>query len=78
MIEPHTPNSEEMLATFSVFASLESEYASSRTKEGLAKLKSQGKILGRQGNFESWKPKLIEMQQLGYSKYRISKETGIA
>ena len=34
------------------FAILEREYASSRTKEGLAKLKAQGKVLGRHSNFE--------------------------
>ncbi len=48
-----------MLATFSALANLEREYASSRTKEGLEKLKAQGKVLGRQSNFEYWKPKLI-------------------
>ena len=77
-IKPHSPDSEMMLATFSVFANLEREYASSRTKEGLEKLKSQGKVLGRRSNFEYWKPKLIEMQQWGYSIFRMSKETGIA
>jgi hypothetical protein len=45
---------------------------------GLEKLKAQGKVLGRRSSFEYWKPKLIEMQQLGYSNYKMSKETGMA
>ena len=76
-IKPHTPDSEKMLATFSTFANLEREYASSRTKKGLEKLKAQGKVLGRQSKFEQWKSKLIEMQQLGYSAYGMSQETGL-
>lgn len=74
-IKPHTPDSEKMLATFAAFANLESEYASERTKKGLEKLKAQGKVLGRRSSFEYWKPKLVEMQKLGYSAYRISQET---
>lgn len=70
-----TLSKEEMMATFSAFAQIEREYASSRTKKGLAKLKAQGKVLGRRSNFEQWKSKLIEMQQLGYSAYGISQET---
>jgi DNA invertase Pin-like site-specific DNA recombinase len=77
-IKPHSSDSEMMLATFSALANLEREYASERTKKGLAKLKDQGKMLGRRSNFEKWKPKLIEMQQLGYSIFRMSKETGVA
>ena len=77
-IKPHSSDSEMMLATFSALANLEREYASERTKKGLAKLKDRGKMLGRQSNFERWKSKLIEMQQLGYSNYRMSKETGMA
>ena len=77
-IKPHTPDSEKMMATFSAFAQIERDYASSRTKKGLGKLKAQGKVLGRRSNFEKWKPKLIEMQQLGYSIFRMSKETGVA
>lgn len=76
-IKPHTPDSEKMLATFSAFANLEREYASSRTKKALERLKSQGKVLGRRSKFEQWKSKLIEMQQLGYSAYGISQETGL-
>ncbi len=76
-IKPHTPDSEQLLATFSALAHLEREYASSRTKKALGKLKSQGKVLGRRSKFEQWKPKLIEMQQLGYSAYGISQETGL-
>ncbi|MDJ0899845.1 MAG: recombinase family protein [Xenococcus sp. MO_188.B8] len=75
LFQPHTLDSEKMLATFAAFAKLEQEYASSRTKKGLEELKSQGKVLGRRSNFEQWKPKLIEMQKLGYSAYRISQET---
>ena len=64
-----------MLEVFTMFANLEREYASSRTKKTLKKLKSQGKTLGRQSKFEQWRSKLVEMEQLGYSDYRISKET---
>jgi len=76
-IKPHTPDSEQMMATFSAFAKIEREYASERTKKGLAKLKAQGKTLGRQGKFEQWKSKLIEMQQIGYSAYEMSQSTGL-
>ena len=38
-IKPHTPDGEKMMATFSAFDNLEREYASSRTKKVLAKLK---------------------------------------
>ncbi len=77
-IKPHTSDSEIMLATFSAFTNLEREYTSSRTKKALGKLKAQGKVLGRRSNFEHWKPKLIEMQQLGYSNFKMSKETGVS
>lgn len=77
-IKPHSSDSEMMLATFSALANLEREYASERTKKGLAKLKAQGKVLGRQSNFEYWKPRLIEMRQLGYSNYKISQDTGVS
>ena len=76
-IKPHTPDGEKMMATFSAFDNLEREYASSRTKKVLAKLKAQGKTLGRRSNFEQWKPRLIEMQQLGYSAYEMSQKTGL-
>ncbi len=59
------------------WAHLEREYASSRTKKALGNLKAQGKVLGRRSKFEQWKPKLIEMQQLGYSAYGIIQETGL-
>ena len=74
-IKPHTPDSEVMLEIFTMFANLEREYASSRTKKALKNLKAKGKTLGRQSKFEQWKLKLIEMKQSGYSAYRISKET---
>lgn len=74
-IKPHTPDSEVMLEIFTMFANLEREYASSRTKKALKNLKSQGKTLGRQSKFEQWRSKLIELEQLGYSAYRISQET---
>ncbi|MDJ0596487.1 MAG: recombinase family protein [Pleurocapsa sp. MO_226.B13] len=76
-IKPHTPDGEKMMATFSAFDQIEREYASERTKKVLAKLKAQGKTLGRRSNFEQWKPKLIEMQQLGYSAYEMSQSTGL-
>ena len=33
--------------------------------------------MGRRRKFEQWKSKLIEMQQLGYSAYGMSQETGL-
>ncbi len=51
---------------------------SSRTKAGLARVKAQGKTLGRPDGFTTHAPRLAQMKAEGYSQGRISRETGLA
>ncbi|MEP0873736.1 recombinase family protein [Trichocoleus desertorum AS-A10] len=51
---------------------------SERTKAGLQRVRSQGKVLGRPDGFERWKGQLAELQAAGYSQGRIARETGLS
>jgi DNA invertase Pin-like site-specific DNA recombinase len=51
---------------------------SERTKAGLQRVRTQGKILGRPNGFEKWKDKLATMQEAGYSQERMSRETRLS
>lgn len=53
-------------------------YASQRTKDGLERAKSQGQVLGRPSKFDQWKPKLIEMIEMGCSQGEMSRNTGLS
>lgn len=57
---------------------LEATKISTRTKAGLARVKAQGKVLGRPDFFEVHAPELAPMKAEGYSQGRMSWETGLA
>ncbi|QUY40425.1 recombinase family protein [Acaryochloris marina] len=67
-----------LIAVLSYLAQQEAVKISERTKAGLARVKTQGKKLGRPSKFEQYKPKLIKMRKKGYSKGKISRESGLA
>ncbi len=67
-----------VLRVVSALADLQGKLISERTKAGLERLKAQGQKLGRPGQFDAWKLKLIEMKNAGYSQGRIHRETGLA
>ena len=66
-----------MLTILSGFAQLERSYISERTKLGLARVRANGKILGRQKGqqvksiFDEHKDKIIELKSLGVTNKRI-------
>ena len=62
----------------SYFAQLEATKISTRTKAGLARVKAQGKTLGRPDGFTTYASRLAEMKAEGYSQGRMSRETGLA
>ncbi|MEP0873497.1 recombinase family protein [Trichocoleus desertorum AS-A10] len=51
---------------------------SERTKAGLQRVRSQGKILGRPNGLEQWKNQLAELQAAGYSQGKIARETSLS
>jgi DNA invertase Pin-like site-specific DNA recombinase len=67
-----------VLGVLSYFAQQEAIKISERTKAGLQRVRSQGKILGRPDGFENWKSILIDMHSAGYSQGRMSQETGLS
>jgi DNA invertase Pin-like site-specific DNA recombinase len=67
-----------VVGVLAYLAQQEAVRISERTKAGLQRARSQGKILGRPDGFEHWKDKLIEMRVAGYSQGRIARETHLA
>lgn len=67
-----------LLGVISYFAQLEATKISSRTKAGLARVKKEGKTLGRPDGFSRYGPTLQRMRAEGYSQGRMSRETGLA
>ena len=67
-----------LLGVLSYFAQLEATKISTRTKAGLARVKAQGKTLGRPDGFATHAPQLAKMKAEGYSQGRMSRETGLA
>jgi DNA invertase Pin-like site-specific DNA recombinase len=71
------PMNEMMLTMLSGFAQLERSYISERTKLGLARVKANGKQLGRKKGqqvksiFDEYKEKIIELKELGVTNKRI-------
>lgn len=61
MVIDNTPMGKMMIAILGAFAEMERDLISQRTKEGLARVKAQGKILGRRKGF-SWS-KLAEYKE---------------
>ena len=66
------------VGVLSYFAQQEAVRISERTKAGLQRVQSQGKVLGRPDGFEEWKDKLATMQTTGYSQGQMQRETGLA
>ena len=67
-----------LLGVLSYFAQLEATKISTRTKAGLARVKAQGKTLGRPEGFATYAPQLAQTKAEGYSQGRMSRETGLA
>ena len=67
-----------VIGVLSYLAQQEAVKISERTKAGLQRVRAQGKVLGRPSKLEFWQPKLLEMKAAGYSKGKISRETGLA
>ena len=67
-----------LLGVLSYLAQLEASKISSRTKAGLARVRAQGKTLGRPDGFTTHGPTLARIKAKGYSQGRMSRETGLA
>ena len=67
-----------LLGVLSYFAQLEATKISTRTKAGLARVKAQGKTLGRPEGFAIYAPQLAQTKAEGHSQGRMSRETGLA
>ena len=67
-----------VVGVLAYLAQQEAVRISERTKAGLQRVRSQGKILGRPDGFEQWKDQLAELQGAGYSQGRIARETGLS
>ena len=67
-----------VVGVLAYLAQQEAVRISERTKAGLQRVRSQGKILGRPDGFEQWKEQLAELQAAGYSQGRIARETGLS
>lgn len=67
-----------VIGVLSYLAQQEAVKISYRTKAGLQRVKAQGTKLGRPSKFDAWRPELEKMLTNGYSKGRMSRETGLA
>lgn len=80
----NTPMGKMMVAILSAFAEMERDLISQRTKEGLARVKAQGKVLGRRigsGGFSKLDDKEEEIKQLverGYNKNQLAKKFNVS
>lgn len=81
-INKHDMSSKIIVTLFSLFAELERDLISIRTKEALKAKKAQGKILGKpkgiiqKSKFDQHKEKIRELLQLGLSVRKIAKYLG--
>ena len=81
--EPYLDTANELvshilLGVLSYFAELEAKKISERTKAGLARARTEGKVLGRPTKREEYRAVLAEMRERGYSQGRMARETGLA
>lgn len=67
-----------VLGTLAYFAELEAKRISERTKAGLARVRAQGKRLGRPSGFETSKHELGRMLEQGYNQRKIADELGLS
>lgn len=63
-----------VVGTIAYFAELEAKRISERTKAGLARVRAQGKRLGRPSKFEANRNAIVRMLERGYSKHKIARE----
>jgi DNA invertase Pin-like site-specific DNA recombinase len=77
-IDQHSMNSKIIITMFSLFAELERDLISTRTKNALAVKKSQGQIFGKpigtiqKSKFDNDKEKITELLKLGLSIRKIA------
>ena len=67
-----------VIGTIAYFAELEAKRISERTKAGLARVRAQGKRLGRPSRFETSKHKLQSMLEQGRNQREIADELGLS
>jgi DNA invertase Pin-like site-specific DNA recombinase len=78
----HDMNSKVIITMFSLFAELERDLISSRTKEALAARKSMGIVLGKpkgiiqKSKFDAHVPRIKELLSVGLSVRKIAKVLG--
>lgn len=83
-IKAHDMTSKVMVTMFSLFAELERDLISIRTKEGLASKKSQGVKLGKpkgtlqKSKFDAHVERIKELLELGLSVRKIAKHLGLS
>lgn len=81
-ISKHDVNSKVIVTLFSLFAELERDFVSMRTKEALASKKAQGIKLGKpkgtiqKSKFDQHRERIVELLELGLSVRKIAKFLG--
>lgn len=81
-IKQHDMNSKVIVTMFSLFAELEHDLISARTKEALAAKKSQGIMVGKpkgiiqKSKFDAHVPRIKELLSIGLSVCKIAKVLG--
>ena len=81
-ISKHDVNSKMIVTLFSLFAELERDFVSMRTKEALASKKAQGIKLGKpkgtiqKSKFDQHRERVVELLELGLSVRKIAKLLG--
>lgn len=81
--EPHLNTDNELIAHIvlgvtSYYAQLEAQRIFDRTKAGLARARTSGKMIGLPGGYERWQAVLQEMLEKDFGKKRMSRETGLS
>lgn len=77
-IDGTTPHGRAMLQMAAVFAELEREMIRDRVRAGLARVKAQGRRLGRPTLAEDVKARVRKLREEGVPLRRIAQEAGIA
>ena len=71
-----------MVTMFSLFAEIERDLISERTKEGLARARAEGKLLGRpkgpgKSKLDPYKEEIIALLKTGSTKTYLAKKYGV-
>lgn len=71
-----------MITMFSLFAEIERDLISERTKEGLARARAEGKLLGRRpgpgkSRLDDFKEEIVALLKTGSSKTYLAKKYGV-